>query len=225
MNIYRAFFEQLKVDLIRIGRYSIDDFKATTESEIEKVYPNLPLAYVEWLKVFGKIYLIMNFPYESYSLEELEECNTGDALDYADLDELKNLSGKDVDDLVFISCYESLYIFMDKEGENPMIYHFYFNNRFIKEYPHKMWKFTTYIKHVIFSLIHKTPSENEIPLISLNYPNRQYLYKYDLYIKSIKEMEQEERVNNRIMSFIEFEELWKIKVQEWNDGKFYTIKS
>jgi len=219
MNIYSEFFENLKVYLIKEGHLSDVEFSSTSEETISAIHPNLPLAYKEWLQVFGGIYILLNYPMESYSLEELSICLNEDDLDYADLDEVEHLTGKTMDELIFISSLESLYIFIEKEGSNPNVYLFSFNNPFVTTDNCFRGKFTTHIKQTIFSLTNQNFSINELPLASLFKPKKQPMNKGALLDLCLSVMEKIEENEDRIITYTEFLNMWNIKEKKWQEGK------
>lgn len=74
MYKYKTFYSELRTFLIENELAQKSNIIEISEFEIDKLSKKIPLAYKEWLRIFGNVNCLLNFPYfEDYSLESLVE--------------------------------------------------------------------------------------------------------------------------------------------------------
>lgn len=221
---YAGFYHKLKTYLIDNELQSATDFTETTEDELADCERNLglqmPLAYREWLKVFGKTELLLNFYIESYDLGALEM-----AQEEAEKDLVWN--GVAYDYLLISAHESSFYTYLDRVGENPGVYQIALNNHLIKpelEYKHL---FTTHIKEVITQLIHNLVAYNghtpkdpvwQLSTDLLEHPRKEYFAQhYDRFLTKVEQMELRD---GQLLRINEKQRLWnRLRLEEslWED--------
>jgi hypothetical protein len=75
-NIYREFFEELKMFILNLGIEKEEKVQGCTEDEIQQIeeqFGELPLAYKEYLKTIGRKFLFSFFNAEQFSYEDYED--------------------------------------------------------------------------------------------------------------------------------------------------------
>ena len=151
---YSAFFEDLKAYLIAHNLQSKDDFDLVNVSQINQFELDynieLPVAYKDYLKLFGGIYLLLGFYSSSYSFEALVEANANfedDKTYYIinNTDAIKRSITAQLEDLILIDSFEGHFCTYISKDDNPFVYTIGYNSPY-KTVLRKHQRFTTYIK-------------------------------------------------------------------------------
>lgn len=210
MNKYEVFFNDLKSYLIENNLQNEDDFEECSIEKINKVSTNLPLAYIEWLKVFGNTSYLLNHPIENYTLEEFEDAQE-------EMDEI--LKNFELDNgLVLISIFQDLHTFIKINEENPSTFQINIGNPIFPEELRNKKKFTTHIKNLIIHLINNQNELNEWFDESITDFNKKPHEKKPDYIDLINEIEELEENENRIFQISEIINLWNNKKTTYNNA-------
>lgn len=222
-NCYSQFFEELKTYLINNNLHKSTDFIAISNHKIQEFEKKnkiiLPIAYKEYLKVFGNIAFLLNFYHSSYSFEnlvdvyeELEESKEYFSIHTATEIEKTQIKN-DIKDLILIDIYEGFFCTYLSKDENPIVYEIIYNMD--KTVLKNKGKFTTFIKQHISNKIGDLYASNsyngidEIWETTIEF-NRNESYKSEniQYENFMKMIEEEEISNKKIFSINEQEVKW-----------------
>jgi len=209
MNKYEVFFNDLKSYLIENNLQNKDDFKECSIEKINSIATELPLAYIEWLKVFGNTSYLLNYPIEEYTLEEFEYAQEeiGEVLKNYELD----------NGLILISIFQDLHTFIKRNEENPSTFQLNIGNQIFPEELRNQKKFTTHIKNLIIHLINNQNELNEWFVENITDFDKKPHEKKQGYIDLMNEIEELEEKENRIYKISEIIKLWNNKKTAYNN--------
>ncbi|MBW8523652.1 hypothetical protein K0U91_12815 [Chryseobacterium chendengshani] len=156
MNKYITFYQDLKAFLIDHQLEEKHSFIEIPEIEIDKASQKIPLAYKEWLKIFGNVNCLLSFPYfEDYSLEKLIELQ--------DEEESAMQFTEEKRDLLLITFEGLLYVYIVAEEENPTTYFVGMKSQHSEQNFRSKGRFTTHIRSHIMTLMHHLKNLNKLP--------------------------------------------------------------
>lgn len=200
MSKYEVFFRDLKKYLIDNKFQDKSDFNDCSIGEINNVLPKIPIAYQEWLKVFGNTSCLLNYPIEDYTLEELEFAQE------EEIDEQK--FNEENHKLLLISVFQDLHTYIIEDENNPTTFQINIGNPIFEEKLRMKGKFTTHIKSEIIRLIN---NENELDEWFtediIDYEKKPFKKK-ESYIELIDKIEELKEKENRIFTIPEIIKMW-----------------
>lgn len=204
MNKYTIFFEDLKKYLTHNNLQDRGDFKPVTDAEINQLGLQIPLAYREWLKIFGNVDLLLNFHLESYTLEYLSYSMEEES-------RFRKISGEERE-LLLITSIETLEFFLVVEEENPTTYMFNITTLGIIE---KEIKFTNHIKNLLIAYINNHSNKPREWFLTDRYDRttRPVEFKEE-YQDLLNLVDVLEEVEDRIIPIAEIVQMWNEEFPE-----------